>query len=342
MSTLVTKFCLVYESNYHHGWNEQKHITPVEKFLWLQKSYESIQHQTLVLLWARNAAKSLWQKERARKKHHLLFGWTCIYERKINCLCHFETGHTFVLREKKINWSNVWAAKLTRNEAILLTSHLPFLPLLYCVNEALQLRQMMFCLFHGYACVWALVSEYICTHTCVCVFMNLSHNVYFDFVGERLPNCGAKPASGLTLVLLFIIICVIVIALSSSFSQVFYTSSLQHWGIGLVFVDVIFLLLCAIAAWPTESVFVLRSRCSMWQSIFICLHNSIKFQCAFVFLFFSKLSNQQECSRVMSISLFHHFINILMYAFALFIHIYFGLTFRWCWYYARVDLCACV
>lgn len=65
----------------------------------------------------------------------------------------------------------------------------------------------------------------IYVHIHVCVFMNLSHNVYFDFVGERLPNCGAKPASGLTLVLLFIIICVIVIALSSSFSQVFYTSS---------------------------------------------------------------------------------------------------------------------
>lgn len=155
---------------------------PVEKFLWLQKSYESIQHQTLVLLWARNAAKSLWQKERARKKHHLLLGWTCIYERKINCLCHFETGHTFVLREKKIDWSNVWAAKLTRNDAILLTSHLPFLSLLYCVNETLQLRQMMFFLFHGfgYACVWALVSEYICTvYTYVCVCL-------YEFIAQRL------------------------------------------------------------------------------------------------------------------------------------------------------------
>lgn len=43
------------------------------------------------------------------------------------------------------------------------------------------------------------------------------------FSDEHLPNCGAKPASGLPLVLLFIIICVIVIALSSSFSRKSFT-----------------------------------------------------------------------------------------------------------------------
>lgn len=192
---------------------------------------------------------------------------------------------------------------------------------------------------------------YVCTDRCVCVCLDMRVFVsicLYEFIAQRLfwfcrwtfAELWSKTCFWLTISLIIhnnmcYCYCFVFIFLASLLH--FFASAL---ALALVFLNFYFSLMRAdaAAAWPTDFVFVLRSRCSMWQFVFICLNNSIKFHCVFFFLLL--LLPNQEYSRW----IFACF--TIMCAFALFIPFIFGLKYSYdCWlrliiYASAFDLCA--